>query len=103
MICDNQMNDSGAKAKRSEAVSASPLDGSEATEFYRKHRRAMDAGGVVAWAERYNEDELSALQHAMNLRLQDEAAFFAEYQNEPVGEAGVLYDRTVSLILPVFG
>ncbi|HUU90078.1 MAG TPA: terminase gpA endonuclease subunit [Phycisphaerae bacterium] len=61
-------------------------DGSEATEFYRKHRGEMDAGAVVAWAERYNEDELSALQHAMNLRLQDEAAFFAEYQNEPLPE-----------------
>jgi len=42
----------------------------------------------VAWAERFNHDEASAIQHAMNLRLQDEAAFFAEYQNEP------LLDRT---------
>jgi hypothetical protein len=29
---------------------------------------------------------MSAIQHAMNLRLQDEAAFFAEYQNEPLPE-----------------
>jgi len=55
-----------------------------ATEFYRRHREEMDAGAVVAWPERYNPDELSALQHAMNLKLQDEAAFFAEYQNEPL-------------------
>ena len=41
---------------------------------------------VVAWPERFNHDELSAIQHAMNLRLQDEAAFFAEYQNEPLPE-----------------
>ena len=41
---------------------------------------------VVAWPERHNEDELSAIQHAMNLRLRDEAAFFAEYQNEPIVE-----------------
>lgn len=57
-----------------------------ATEFYREHRQTMDAGAVVAWADRYNHDELSAIQHAMNLRLQDEAAFFAEYQNEPLVE-----------------
>ena len=62
-------------------------DGSQATEFYRDHRAAMDAGSIVAWPQRFNEDELSALQHAMNLRLRDEAAFFAEYQNEPVIES----------------
>lgn len=61
-------------------------DGSEATEFYRESREAMDAGAVIAWPERHNVDELSAIQHAMNLRLRDEAAFFAEYQNEPVVE-----------------
>ena len=62
-------------------------DGSQATEFYRSNRVAMDAGSNVAWPQRYNEDELSALQHAMNLRLRDEAAFFAEYQNEPIIES----------------
>ena len=46
----------------------------------------MDRGSVVAWPERHNDDELSAIQHAMNLKLRDEAAFFAEYQNEPVVE-----------------
>ena len=59
-------------------------DGSEATEFYRENRKAMDAGTKMAWAERYNDDELSAVQHAMNLKLQDERTFFAEYQNEPM-------------------
>ena len=62
-------------------------DGAEATEFYRQNRDAMDAGARVAWPERYNEDELSAIQHAMNLRLRDEVAFFAEYQNEPLPDA----------------
>jgi hypothetical protein len=57
-----------------------------ATEFYAADREAMDAGAEVAWPERFNHDELSAIQHAMNLRLQDEAAFFAEYQNEPLPE-----------------
>ncbi len=62
-------------------------DGSIATEFYKDNREAMDEGAVVAWAERYNEDEVSAIQHAMNLKLRDESAFFAEYQNEPIVEA----------------
>jgi len=68
-------------------------DGHEATEFYRQNKEAMDAGAVVAWSERHNDDELSAIQHAMNLKLRDEAAFFAEYQNEPLVEeeaAGML-------------
>jgi hypothetical protein len=67
--------------------------GEEATEFYRAHRAAMDEGAVVAWPERFNHDELSAIQHAMNLKLQDEAAFFAEYQNEPLPEETVDADE----------
>lgn len=59
-------------------------DGSAATEFYRQHRAAMDEGAEVAWPERHHPNELSAVQHAMNLKLQDEAAFQAEYQNEPI-------------------
>lgn len=61
-------------------------DLSLATDFYSDNRQAMDAGAIVAWPERFNHDEASAIQHAMNLRLQDEAAFFAEYQNEPLPE-----------------
>jgi hypothetical protein len=61
-------------------------DMSEATAFYVAHREEMDEGADVAWAARFNHDEASALQHAMNLKLQDEAAFWAEYQNEPLPE-----------------
>jgi hypothetical protein len=59
----------------------------DATEFYRTNRVAMDEGALIAWPERFNEDELSAVQHAMNLKLQDANAFYAEYQNEPPVEA----------------
>ena len=58
----------------------------EATEFYRKHRKEMDEGAVVAWPARFNHDEISAVQHAMDLKFTDEAAFWAEYQNEPLAE-----------------
>ena len=63
-------------------------DGSVATAFYKKNRKKMDAGAAIAWEERFEPDELSAIQHAFNLRLRDEAAFFSEYQNEPVIEEG---------------
>lgn len=56
-----------------------------ATEFYAAHRDEMDAGSRVAWPERHNPDELSALQHAYNLRIdRGESAFAAEYQNQPL-------------------
>ena len=57
-----------------------------ATEFYRSRQADMDEGASIAWPARFNHDELSAVQHAMNLKLQDEAAFWAEYQNEPLPE-----------------
>ena len=62
-------------------------DGSQATAYYREHRDEMDAGAKVAWPARKLPDEVSALQHAMNLRLADEAAFQAEYQNNPLASA----------------
>ncbi|HNX25943.1 MAG TPA: phage terminase large subunit family protein [Phycisphaerae bacterium] len=61
-------------------------DISAATEFYIANRAAMDEGAEVAWPQRFNRNEVSAVQNAMNLRFRDEAAFFAEYQNEPVIE-----------------
>ena len=57
-----------------------------ATEFYEAHRAEMDEGAKVSWEARYNHDEISALQHAMNLKFQDEIAFASEYQNDPLPE-----------------
>lgn len=62
--------------------------GEPATEFYREHRKEMDAGARVAWEARFNHDELSAVQNAMNLRIdRGDSVFFAEYQNEPLPDA----------------
>jgi hypothetical protein len=63
-------------------------EGTEAAdEFYRERQAAMDAGSRVAWPERKHEDELSAIHHAWNLRIdRGEAAFFAEYQNQPLAD-----------------
>lgn len=55
-----------------------------ATAFYRRHRRAMDAGTVATWPAKFiRRRELSAIQHAMNLYLDAPAAFYAEYMNAP--------------------
>lgn len=60
--------------------------GEEATEFYRARRKPMDAGAVAAWPELKQDDELSAIQHAMNLWADDPVSFAAERQNEPLAE-----------------
>lgn len=62
-------------------VEADPI---EANEFYAANREAMDQGAKVAWPSRYDEGELSAIQHAYNLRLRfGEESFLSEYQNTP--------------------
>ncbi len=63
--------------------------GREATDFYKANREAMDAGAVASWPVRHNADELSAIQHAMNLKLANPRAFFAEYQNDPQRDTDV--------------
>lgn len=60
----------------------------EATEFYRANRLVMDAGVEVSWSECYDHGtELSAVQHAYNLLIDDGADVFAsECQNRPVAK-----------------
>ena len=56
----------------------------EATAFYADRQTEMDAGGRVAWPARMEPGDLSAIQHAWNLRIdRGEAAFQAEFQNQP--------------------
>jgi len=57
-----------------------------ATDFYRSNQADMDAGAVPTWKHRFNEDEISAVQYAMNLKIEGPTSFYAEYQNEPLGE-----------------
>lgn len=64
-------------------------DGGKAgDEFYLKHRDEMDAGAVLSWPARKGKD-LSALLHAMTLRLKNDRKFAAEYQNEPINDKAV--------------
>lgn len=68
--------------------------GKEANDHYAQHQVFLDGAAVVSWPERYFADkgELSGIQHAMNLFLEDEASFFAEYQNCPQKSAGESVD-----------
>jgi hypothetical protein len=55
-----------------------------ATEFYKARRADMDAGAAPSWPQRFSEDEISAVQNAMNLLAnRGREAFQAEYQNDP--------------------
>lgn len=58
----------------------------QATDFYKENQAKMDEGAVVAWKARYDHDEISAVQNAMNLYYRDASAFASEYQNEPLKE-----------------
>lgn len=64
-----------------------------AGDFYLENAEAMNAGARVAWEYRFDPGEHSAIQNAMNLRIRDERAFFAEYQNEPLPEEAGDFDE----------
>lgn len=57
-----------------------------ANRFYAAKRGLMDAGSAPAWEQRFNSDEISALQHAMNLYYSNPSGFASEYQNAPLVE-----------------
>ena len=71
--------------------------GQAATDFYGENREAMDKGADVSWPARFEDGELSAIQHAGNLKLRGgEEAFNAEYQNEPDDLAGQIRPITLT-------
>lgn len=55
--------------------------------FYAEHREEMDRGAVVMWEDRYEKNELSAVQNCMNLYLASPETFASEFQNEPIADA----------------
>jgi len=61
-----------------------------ATRLYKRQRKMADAGARVAWDHCYSKTagEISAIQHAINILIDDgPEAFAAECQNEPVAQA----------------
>ncbi len=51
---------------------------------YLEHRQELDEGCVVYWPARFNDNEVSAIQAAMNFKIRNEPMFWAECQNEPI-------------------
>lgn len=75
-------------------------DGSVPRQFVEENFEELHAGSSVAWEHRKNPDEVSALQHAYHLRFRDEAAFAAEYQNEPLSaRADLPFNLNVETLL----
>lgn len=72
----------------------------EATRFYISNRAQMDEGCQATWPERFDPDEVSGIQYAMNLYFSDRQKFFSEYQNTPESmELGDGDQITADLIL----
>lgn len=71
-----------------------------ATAFYRKRRKRMNAGCVVSWEHCYNhETELSAIQHAYNMLIDDGPDVFAsECQGRPAAADDATKYVTVSQV-----
>lgn len=69
-----------------------------ATVFYRERRAEMDAGGEVFWEHCFDEEnEISAIQHAYNILIDDgPEAFASECQNEPLEEETVEQTQLLS-------
>jgi len=71
----------------------------EATEFYAANRKAMDAGAEVAWDERKEPRQLSALQYAQDkLLTMGEQAFYAEMQNDPRASQPTIYELSADKV-----
>jgi hypothetical protein len=68
---------------RSEEIAEGNDEHPKSTRYYKQHRGTMDAGSRVGWEARRYDHELSAIQHAMDLRFDNPDTFDAEYQNEP--------------------
>ena len=50
---------------------------SDAREFYRKNRALMDAGLKAYWEDRKYQWDVSAIQHAMDIKLSNPGGFAA--------------------------
>ncbi len=72
----------------------------EATAYYKKNRKRMDAGAAATWEHCFDpKHEISAIQHAYNILIDTgQDAFDAECQNTPAKETSALKILTVEEI-----
>lgn len=67
--------------------------------LYKKKRKIADKGAKATWPELFNDDELSAIQHAYNMLLEiGEDAFLSECMLNPPREQSALQRLTVDEI-----
>ncbi|MEM8738076.1 MAG: terminase gpA endonuclease subunit [Planctomycetota bacterium] len=65
-------------------MSADEPDVTPANDHYLENRAALDLGAAATWEHRKLEEEVSSVQHAMNIYFAvGPEAFYAEYQNDP--------------------
>lgn len=58
----------------------------DATAFYVANREAMCEGAEASWLQRFNPDQVDAIQFGMDQWSENEGRFWAEYQNKPQAE-----------------
>lgn len=75
--------------------------GRAANAYWRKHFKTLTKGLKPYWPERKERGELDAIQHAINLWLEDRRKFYAEYQNDPAG-ADSTDDRKLSSAVLIY-
>ena len=75
-----------------------PLNMQPANDFYIENREDLEEGVEHSWPQRFNPDEVCAIQNGMNLYYQDKSSFMAEMQNEPIDDSATLLMLTVDEI-----
>lgn len=65
-------------------------EGQRANDLYAAEREKADAGCVLSWPERVKDGDLSGIQTAMNLRIDNPEGFANEYQCKPVAPASAV-------------
>lgn len=90
--------DEYADLRRKEKLSGLKI-GTHSNPFYLERQALMDTGGEASWKERFDDDEVSAIQHGMNIKLRDPVTFFAEFQNDPLTAEGDVPQLTAKQVL----
>ncbi|MDO4569113.1 MAG: phage terminase large subunit family protein, partial [Planctomycetia bacterium] len=67
-------------------------------EYYIQNRETLDEGAEAAWESNVAQNEISAIQHAMNLYFFDKSAFWSEYMNLPVDEEKDAENLTIEVL-----
>lgn len=88
---------------RTECFNAGDREYHKATEFYKLHRAEMDAGASVYWQDRYDPDEISAIQHIMNYKQDNgDESFNSEMQNAPIKASTQFFNLNRDIIISKF-